>query len=90
MPVLPPVVSAPFEILAEGSSLPLTISSSAGTITWPAGVTLAGLFAPIPASSGRLIEFQRSLDGIRWTAIGSGTTDSAATRERRSRRKGST
>ena len=77
MPVLPPVVSAPFEILAEGSSLPLTISSSAGTITWPAGVTLAGLFAPIPASSGRLIEFQRSLDGIRWTAIGSGTTDSA-------------
>jgi subtilisin family serine protease len=76
-PDLPPVVSAPFEILAEGSSLPLTIFSSAGTVTWPAGITLAGQFSPIPSSSGRLIEFQTSLDGARWTAIGSGTTDTA-------------
>jgi hypothetical protein len=77
MPDLPPVVSAPFEILAEGSSVPLTISSSAGTITWPAGITLAGQFSSTPASSGRSIEFQTSLDGTSWTPIGSGTTDTA-------------
>jgi subtilisin family serine protease len=77
MPDLPPVVSAPFEILAEGASLPLTISLNAGAITWPTGITLAARFTPIPASAGRSIEFQTSRDGVRWTAVGSGTTDTA-------------
>jgi len=77
MPDLPPIASAPFEILAEGSSLPLAVSTSAGIVTWPAGVTLAGRFSPIPPSAGRPIEFQASLDGVRWTAVGSATTDAA-------------
>ncbi len=72
---LPAVDSALFEILLPGSPLPLTISASAGLITWPAAVSLAGQLSPVPASAGRAVEFQRSVDGLAWTAVGSATSD---------------
>ncbi len=75
VPDLPPIVSAPFDILAPGSSLPLGLAASASTLTWPADVTLAGQFSAGLPGSGRSIEFQSSSDGVRWIAAGAATTD---------------
>ncbi|MBF8290484.1 MAG: Peptidase and subtilisin kexin sedolisin [Chloroflexi bacterium] len=74
-PGLAPVVSPSFEILPPGAPAPLTISASAPSITWGGDVTITGRLVPAPTSVARSVEFQRSADGIRWTALGVATAD---------------
>jgi hypothetical protein len=76
---LPPVSSPPFDILAAGSALPLTLAASPSTITRGAAAALTARFAPTPGAAGRSLEVERSIDGLRWSSTGSRATDAAGT-----------
>jgi subtilisin family serine protease len=67
---LPPIVSPPLEIRLLGPPDPLTITTSAVSVTLGADVTVTGLLTAPPTSGPQSIEFQRSADGVRWTALG--------------------
>ena len=77
-PGLPSIVSGTFEIQPVGAPAPLAITADAPTITWSGDVVLAaslGPPGPAPTGAARVVEFQRSSDGIRWAAVGQATTD---------------
>jgi hypothetical protein len=74
---LPPVSSAPFDILAVGSALPLTLTASPSTITRGGAAALTAQFAPTPATADRSLEVERSFDGLHWSSTGSQVTDAA-------------
>ena len=76
---LPPVASAPFDILGAGSALPLTLAASTSTITLGAAAALTARFAPTPVTADRSLEVERSVDGIRWSSTDSGATDEQGT-----------
>ncbi len=72
---LPPVVSVPFDILALGSALPLTLSLSPTTITYGTSVSLTAHLAPAPTSGSRSLEVQFAIDGLAWKSTGALSTD---------------
>ncbi len=72
---LPPVVSVPFDILAPGSALPLTLSLSPTTITYGTSVSLTAHLAPAPTSGSRSLEVQFAIDGLAWKSTGALSTD---------------
>ncbi len=72
---LPPVVSAPFDILALGSALPLTLSLGPTTTTYGTNVSLTGQFAPAPTSGSRSLDVQFAIDGLVWESTGALDTD---------------
>lgn len=76
---LPPVRSAPFDILGAGSELPLTLTAGPPTITVGAGTVLTARFAPAPLTVTQPLEVERSIDGLRWSSTGSRTTDETGT-----------
>ena len=76
---LAPVSSAPFDILAPGSGLPLTLVASPSTITVGAPAVLTARFAPTPATADRSLEIERSIDGVHWSSNDSLPTDAAGT-----------
>ena len=78
-PGLPPLLSPPFDVLAAGSALPLTLAASPSTVTVGAATALTAHFAAAPATAGRSLEIERSIDGLAWSSAGSGTTDAAGT-----------
>ncbi len=95
-PGLPTVLSPEFEIQPVGAPAPLAMAVSAPTITWSADVILAATLGPGPSASAapagpaatrgaRTVEFQRSTDGLRWTAIAQATTDAAGLTSRSNR-----
>jgi hypothetical protein len=74
---LPPIPSAPFDILAAGSALPLTLAASRSTITLGSAAGLTARFSPPPATADRSLEIERSADGVRWSSTGSSATDAS-------------
>ena len=76
---LPPVSSAPLDILAVGSALPLMLAASPSTITLGAAAALTARFAPTPVTGGRSLVVERSVDGLRWSSAGNRATDAAGT-----------
>ncbi len=80
---LPPVTSAPFDVLPEGSAPAPSIltSATAAAITWGSAVVLSSrlsLLAGAPAAASirdRSVTFESSTDRSTWRAIGQGTTD---------------
>lgn len=74
---LPSIVSAPFEILPLGASMPLVAEAASSTITWSEAVTIRGRLSPSETGAGRELEFERSTDGVRWAEVATGMTDSA-------------
>jgi hypothetical protein len=72
---LPPVASAPFDILDPGSALPLTLAARRSTITLGAAAALTASFAPAPDTAGQPLTVERSVDGLHWTSAGSLPTD---------------
>ncbi len=72
---LPPAVSAPFEILAPGSALPLALAASPGTITLGGSAMLSARFAPAPLTAARPLQVERSSDGVHWSSAGTAATD---------------
>ncbi|HET9481924.1 MAG TPA: hypothetical protein VFP98_09230, partial [Candidatus Polarisedimenticolia bacterium] len=74
---LPSIVSAPFEILPLGASMPLVAEAASSTITWSEAVTIRGRLSPSEIGAGRELEFERSTDGVRWAEVATGMTDSA-------------
>jgi hypothetical protein len=76
---LPPITSAPFDILPAGSTLPLTLAANPTTVTLGAAAALTAQFAPTPATAGRSLEVERSVDGAHWSSTGSPATDARGT-----------
>ena len=74
---LPPVVSAPFDILAPGSALPLTLASSPAAVTYGTNVSLTARFTPVPTSASRSLDFQFAIDGLAWKSTGAFDTDAS-------------
>jgi len=74
---LPPVVSVPFDILAPGSALPLTLASSPAAVTYSTNVSLTARFAPVPASASRSLDLQFAIDGLAWKSTGAFDTDAS-------------
>ena len=79
VPGLAPALSLPFDILAAGSELPLTLAASQPTITRGAAAGLTAHLAPPPASADRVLEVERSFDGLTWAAATRGVTDATGT-----------
>jgi hypothetical protein len=75
---LPPVLSAPFDILDAGAALPLTLAAGPTTITVGADVALTAHFAPAPATADRTLELERSIDGVHWSPTSIGRATDAA------------
>ncbi len=74
---LTPAASAPVDILAPGSPLPLALAAQQGLITVGATASLIGSFSPAPAAGGQELAVERSADGLTWTAAGSSATDAS-------------
>ena len=72
---LPPASSAPFDILAPGSALPLTLAAQQGLITVGGTAALNASFTPAPATAGQPLAVEQSVDGIHWASTGSAATD---------------
>jgi hypothetical protein len=82
---LPPIISAPFDVLAVGSAPPpqILVSASAAAVAWSSPVTLAGQLAPaqggLPSASlaGRTVTFEMSRNGALWSSVGQAVTDAS-------------
>lgn len=72
---LAPVVSSPFDILGAGTALPLTLGVNPTAVTAGGRVSLTGTFGPTPATAGRALDFQFSLNGLDWVPAASGLAD---------------
>lgn len=76
---LPPLLSPPFDVLAAGSALPLTLGASPPMVTLGTAAALTAHFAAAPTTADRSLEIERSTDGLAWSPAGSGATDAAGT-----------
>jgi hypothetical protein len=76
---LPAATSVPFDILAVGSALPLTLTASPRTLTLGGTAALSARFEPTPLTSDRPIEVERSVDGLSWARSEGGTTSATGT-----------
>ena len=74
---LPPVVSVPFDILATGSPLPLTLALSPAVVTYGTNVSLTAQFAPVPTSGSRSLDLQFATDGLAWKSTGALDTNAS-------------
>ena len=74
---VPPVVSVPFDILAPGSALPLTLALSPAAVTYGIDVSLTARFAPVPTSGNRSLDLQFAIDGLAWKSTGALDTNAS-------------
>jgi len=73
----PPVGSVPFDILAPGSPLPLTLASSPAAVTYGTNVSLTARFTPVPTSASRSLDLQFATDGLAWKSTGAFDTNAS-------------
>jgi Subtilase family len=76
---LPPLTSAPFDVLAAGSAMPLVLTAAPAWITLGGTAALTARFASSPRTDGRVLQVERSIDGHTWSPVGPGTTDASGT-----------
>jgi hypothetical protein len=74
---LPPLTSAPFDVLAAGSAAPLVLTDAPAWITLGGTATLTARFAPSSQTAGRVVQVERSADGHTWFPVAPGTTDAS-------------
>ena len=74
---LPPLTSAPFDVLAAGSAAPLVLTAAPAWITLGGTAALTARFAPSPRTADRALQVERSTDGHTWSPVAPGTTDAS-------------
>ena len=74
---LPPLASAPFDVLAAGSAPPLVLTAAPAWITLGGTATLTARLAPAPGTAGRVVQVDQSADGRAWSPVAPGTTDAS-------------